>query len=75
MARHSESKSLRNRGEEIPSPCIRNCCLDNTEICLGCYRSLAEILKWNTATDPEKKEILTQCHNRKELRGPRWGEL
>jgi len=75
MAGYSGSKLSTNRSGEIPSPCIRNCCLDNTEVCLGCYRSLAEILKWNTATDPEKKEIILQCRNRKESRGPRWGEL
>ncbi|WP_156302871.1 DUF1289 domain-containing protein, partial [Methylogaea oryzae] len=24
-------------------PCVRNCCLDSTDICLGCFRALAEI--------------------------------
>jgi uncharacterized protein len=26
------------------SPCIRNCCLDAAEVCLGCGRHLQEII-------------------------------
>ncbi|MBT2912746.1 DUF1289 domain-containing protein, partial [Vibrio anguillarum] len=28
--------------EEPKSPCIRQCCLDEMDICLGCFRSLNE---------------------------------
>ncbi len=30
--------------EELPaSPCVRRCCLDDrTDVCVGCFRSLAE---------------------------------
>lgn len=75
MTRFVSSKSIDDSGENIQTPCIRHCCLDNTEICLGCFRSLAEILKWNSATDVEKQNILIQCRLRKEAQGPRWGDL
>lgn len=44
--------------EKINSPCVRNCCLDQGDICLGCFRSLDEILQWSKATEQEKQEIL-----------------
>jgi predicted Fe-S protein YdhL (DUF1289 family) len=48
----------------VPSPCVRNCCLDESDTCLGCYRSIAEILRWGEATDAEKTEILVRCRLR-----------
>jgi predicted Fe-S protein YdhL (DUF1289 family) len=32
--------------ENIQSPCVRNCCLNEDDICLGCRRSLSEIIAW-----------------------------
>ncbi len=48
------------------SPCIRNCCLDNDDICMGCYRSLREILIWQAASAEEKQKILHNCAERKQ---------
>ena len=42
----------------ISSPCVRNCCLDDKDICLGCGRSVEEISRWGDAEDVEKSEIL-----------------
>lgn len=52
----------------ITSPCIRSCCLDNNDICLGCFRSLDEIKLWGKlVTEPEKQSlILDQAKIRKE---------
>jgi len=50
------------------SPCIRNCCLDDDNICLGCGRSLAEIVRWSNATESERQEILTRSRHRSEQR-------
>jgi predicted Fe-S protein YdhL (DUF1289 family) len=46
------------------SPCVRNCCLDENDICLGCYRSIAEICGWSAAPEAEKREILVRCRLR-----------
>ena len=54
--------------EVTDSPCIRNCCLDEQDICMGCYRSLEEILIWHKASDDERNEILTLCQLRKQRR-------
>lgn len=50
----------------VPSPCVRNCCLDENDICLGCYRSLSEILRWGEAKEEEKRAILVKCRLRSE---------
>ena len=50
------------------SPCIRNCCLNENNICLGCFRSMAEIMAWSHASDEERKVILESVKSRaKEL--------
>lgn len=60
--------SFSSVSEVTGSPCIRNCCLDEEDICMGCYRSLEEILIWHKASDDEKSEILTLCQLRKKQR-------
>lgn len=53
---------------EVASPCIRSCCLDKTDICLGCYRSLDEILGWSKAPVEEKKAILARTASRRKTK-------
>lgn len=50
---------------EVPSPCIRNCCLDQNDICVGCARSIDEILLWGNANSEIRKKILEQVAHRK----------
>ncbi|MEF2524368.1 DUF1289 domain-containing protein [Vibrio mimicus] len=40
------------------SPCVRNCCLDDKDICIGCGRTLDEICRWSSATNSGKQELL-----------------
>ena len=47
--------AISNR-KTIYSPCVRNCCLDNNDICLGCFRSLSEITQWSLV-DPETRKL------------------
>ncbi|MFP5507137.1 MAG: DUF1289 domain-containing protein [Gammaproteobacteria bacterium] len=58
----------------VASPCVRNCCLDDADICLGCHRSLAEIVAWGGASDQERRAILERAAERareRRLRYPR----
>ena len=56
--------------QPIESPCVRNCCLDENDICLGCFRSISEICGWAAATNEERKEILARCDVRgQQMRG------
>lgn len=50
---------------KVESPCIRNCCLNDDDICMGCFRTLDEIKAWLSLTDREKFEVLRKCQERK----------
>ncbi len=49
----------------VESPCIRNCCLDNNDICMGCFRSLTEITQWAVVDDKTRREFLKNVTKRK----------
>ncbi|WP_341205569.1 DUF1289 domain-containing protein [uncultured Psychrosphaera sp.] len=49
----------------IESPCIRQCCLDDNDICCGCYRHITEITGWQKLTIDEKENVLSRCDMRK----------
>jgi uncharacterized protein len=51
-----------------PSPCVRNCCLDEQDICLGCGRSLGEICRWSQVDAVEKARTLALAKARREAR-------
>ncbi|UXY53202.1 DUF1289 domain-containing protein [Pseudomonas tohonis] len=58
--------SSKNSEEPDPraSPCIRRCCLDDTDVCVGCGRTLGEILEWNEAGDERRRQIREQAARR-----------
>ena len=51
----------------IDSQFVRNCCLNDDDICLGCGRSLREITAWSVASDEVKKRILEAATERRRL--------
>ena len=46
------------------NPCVRNCCLDDNKVCIGCGRKLAEILEWHHADGPRQQQIIQQAKQR-----------
>lgn len=50
----------------VESPCVRNCCLNEADICVGCFRTLHEITCWGTVSDATKLEILKCVAERRE---------
>lgn len=54
---------------DVPSPCVRNCCLDDDDVCLGCGRTLQEILAWQQGPDSERREIIARSRERLRQRG------
>jgi predicted Fe-S protein YdhL (DUF1289 family) len=52
--------------EVIASPCVRNCCLKNDDVCIGCFRHLDEIMGWQRASNENKSAILLKCQQRRE---------
>ncbi|RRJ84257.1 DUF1289 domain-containing protein [Aestuariirhabdus litorea] len=53
---------------KVTSPCIRNCCLDDQDICLGCARSLEEITLWHQASEEQRRQILDRARQRQQAR-------
>ncbi len=53
--------------EPVPSPCVRNCCLDYNDICLGCFRSVDEIMQWGSANNQTRRHILVETQKRRRL--------
>ena len=49
----------------IASPCVRNCCLNEEDICIGCFRNIDEICGWSAADEGEKLKILEQVNLRR----------
>lgn len=48
------------------SPCNRICCLNHSDVCLGCGRTLQEIKDWHTADKIQKLDILQLAQRRLE---------
>ncbi len=64
---------LRKAGEDVgagvDSPCIDVCRMDG-ELCVGCYRTLDEIVRWSSASDDDKREILAAVAQRRDDLAP-----
>ena len=64
----SETGANREIEEEVFSPCINICTLDEAkEYCLGCCRHVDDIRHWKNATVEEKKAILAAALARQAL--------
>lgn len=50
----------------IDTPCIRQCCLNENDICMGCFRTLDDMKIWRKSTQKEKLEMLQHAKVRRE---------
>ncbi len=53
--------------DPLVSPCIKNCQLDDNDICIGCHRSLAEVKSWRNDSMDRRREILKNADQRRSL--------
>jgi len=44
--------------DAVASPCVDICKLDSDFVCIGCGRTIDEVLKWREYTDEQKKAVL-----------------
>jgi predicted Fe-S protein YdhL (DUF1289 family) len=43
----------------IATPCVKICVVDaESGLCVGCYRTLAEVASWTRLTDADRKRIM-----------------
>ena len=48
----------------VTSPCVNICALDEQDICVGCYRSAAEITAWTSLGEEGKREVVRRAEQR-----------
>ena len=48
---------VEEEARQAGNPCVRNCCLDDKKVCMGCGRSLPEILEWHHADSQRQSQI------------------
>ena len=49
----------------VKSPCRLVCKYNEDKICIGCYRTMEEIINWINYTDKEKEEVLKRVTERR----------
>jgi uncharacterized protein len=50
----------------IPSPCISLCQIDDiSKLCIGCWRTIDEIIAWSSNDDDAKKAVWLLIEQRK----------
>lgn len=52
----------------VTSPCVGLCCLDNSDICVGCFRTLDEIKAWSQVDDKTRLMFVANAKHRDEAR-------
>jgi predicted Fe-S protein YdhL (DUF1289 family) len=66
MSRPFLQRNPMNFSQEPPaSPCVRCCCLDRNNLCLGCFRTLDEITGWTQMTAAARLAVLAQTEKRR----------
>jgi predicted Fe-S protein YdhL (DUF1289 family) len=45
----------------VITPCTGQCKLHENDVCMGCYRSSAEIADWMNKSEDEKIAIVIRC--------------
>jgi predicted Fe-S protein YdhL (DUF1289 family) len=61
----SESRPVSSATSVISNPCVRNCCLDDDDVCLGCFRTLDEILGWRALTSEQREKAMIEIEKRR----------
>lgn len=54
--------------ETVSSPCRRQCCLDDQDVCVGCGRLLEEIREWGKADGSRRRAICSSAQARLQQR-------
>ncbi|MEP3348775.1 MAG: DUF1289 domain-containing protein [Marinomonas sp.] len=52
--------------ETIQSPCIRQCTLNEADVCMGCFRTINDILNWQASTNEQKENMLSTAQQRQQ---------
>ncbi len=64
------TENVSDKEQLAQSPCVRNCCLNGDDICLGCFRHIDEIVAWRSYSNKEQERVRLLCQQRKENKPP-----
>ena len=53
-----------NQYDEVRSPCVSICALDEEDVCVGFYRSGDEITRWSQMPTDEKRAVMQRVRER-----------
>lgn len=62
----------KKHSSEVASPCVRNCCLNEEDVCLGCFRHVDEIIEWGQANNIRRESILKLSQKRRMEHNRKW---
>ncbi|HET8870533.1 MAG TPA: DUF1289 domain-containing protein [Aquabacterium sp.] len=48
----------------VPSPCVQICRLNQSDVCVGCGRTLEEIAQWTRMSEDEKARCVERAASR-----------
>lgn len=52
--------------EKVRSPCVSVCALDADDLCIGCFRTGDEIMRWTAMTNEQRREVLEKVARREQ---------
>ena len=50
--------------KKIKSHCTDNCKYDENKVCIGCFRTMYEIVNWPDISDEEKLQIIARTEKK-----------
>lgn len=53
-----------SRPRRVASPCVSVCLLNESDVCVGCYRNADEITDWVTLDDSAREQVVERCRER-----------
>ncbi|ABM25356.1 MULTISPECIES: DUF1289 domain-containing protein [Shewanella] len=63
---------LSGQNDPLSNPCVRNCCLNEQDVCLGCFRHLDEILAWRSMSEEERCGCYVKMVERRGIQQAKW---
>ncbi len=52
--------------DQVRSPCVNICALDDDDVCVGCFRTGQEITQWWRMDSEGQREVLVKCAEREQ---------
>lgn len=54
-----------DNSSKVKSPCVSLCCLDEDDVCMGCFRHVDEITGWLHMDEKQRQALLNELDKRR----------